>query len=143
MPDATQVQFNFINASIFFQSHTATFAEPSASQNYASSVFGLGPDVARVQINQLTVLTILITELERGYKALQPIPVRIEKSGDAYVASFEEANIHASGETWASAALALKSLILDIYDSLIGETAALGPGPKRQLATLLRYVKTQ
>src|SRR6267143_4734069 len=138
MPDATPIQVNFINPSFFFESHSATFAEPNASQPYANWVFGNNPDVARIK---LTSLEILIAELERGYKALQPLPAKIHKVGDSYVASFEEANIHASGETWASAAINLKSLVLDVYDSLMSETTALSRPAKRQLATLLRYVQ--
>lgn len=138
MPDATPIQINLINPNFFFESHSTTFAEPNASQPYANWVLGNTPDVARIK---LTSLEILIAELEAGYKALQPIPARIQRSGNSYVASFDEANIHASGETWSSAAINLKSLVLDIYDSLISETTALSRPAKRQLATLLRYVQ--
>lgn len=140
MPDTTPIQMTIVSSNVFFQSHTATFAEPSSSQTHASLVLGDSPDIARIR---LAALDIRLTELEKGYKVLMPIPVKIVHSGDSFLASFEEANIHASGETWSGAALNLKSLILDIYDSLITETAPLGPGPKRQLATLLRYVETQ
>jgi hypothetical protein len=144
MPDITSIQVSLVNPNLFFESHSATFAEPSASQIYAIPVFGITPDVARVQINELTILiTDLITDLDRGYKTLQPIPVKIVKSGDSYIASFEEANIHASGETWAQAARHLKSLIVDIYDSLVSETAPLSRPSKSQLDTLLRYVHAE
>ena len=137
----TSIQVNLIQPRFFFESHSTTFVEPSASQQYARSVTANRSDVALIDL--VSSLEILLTELEKGYKALQPIPVKIRKSDDSYIASFEEANIHASGQTWSDAALSLKSLILDIYDSLITETAPLGPGPRRQLATLLRYVKAQ
>lgn len=138
MPDATPIQINFINPNNFFESHSTTFAEPNASQPYARWVFGNTPDVARIR---LTSLEILIPELEKGYKALQPIPAKIQELGNSYLASFEEANISASGETWTSATINLKSLLLDIYDSLISETSALSRPAQRQLATLLRYVQ--
>jgi hypothetical protein len=136
----TSIQVNLIQPQFFFESHHAIFVEPSASQTYARSVATNRSDVALIDL--ASSLEILLTELEKGYTVLRPIPVKIRKSDDSYIASFDEANIHASGETWSDAALSLKSLILDIYDSLITETAPLGPGPKRQLATLLRYVKT-
>ncbi|MFS8084856.1 MAG: hypothetical protein ACMG6H_04445, partial [Acidobacteriota bacterium] len=86
-------------------------------------------------------LEIVLTELEAGYSALVPIPVSIEHVGDDYLASFNAANIHTTGETLMDAARNLRSLILDIFDSLVAERSALGPGPQRQLSTLLRYVK--
>lgn len=138
MPDATPTQVTIINPTFFFQSHSATFVEPSASQSYAQWVWGSDPDVARIT---LTSLDILITALESGYTSIKPIPAKIQKMGNSFLASFEEANIHSSGETWSDAALSLRSLILDIYDSLISETAALSRPAKRQLATLLRYVQ--
>jgi hypothetical protein len=138
MPDTTPVQVNLINPSFFYESHSTIFVEPNASQSYAVWILGSKPDVARIS---LTSLRILITDLEKGYQALRAIPAKIEQVGDSFVASFEEANIHASGETWSSAALNLKSLILDVYDSLTSETAALSRPAKRQLATLLRYVQ--
>jgi hypothetical protein len=130
----------FVNSNVFFQSHTATFAEPSSSQSYGSFVFGDSPDIARIR---LASLDILLTELERGYKVLIPILVKIQPSGDSFLASFEEANIHASGETWAQAARHLKSLIVDIYDSLAAETAPLSRPAKTQLDALLRYVHAE
>ena len=140
MPE-TSIQINVIQPNVYFESRRATFVEPSASQSYVYWIVDNTSNVALIKL--ASPLEILLTDLESGYKALQPIPVKIQKTDDSYTASFEEANIHASGETWSDAARNLKTLILDIYDSLITETADLGPGPKRQLTTLLRYVKTQ
>jgi len=142
MPDMSSTQTDFVRPESFFYSHSATFVEPSGSQSYARSVLGSRSDVALIQLSS-SPEKILVLDLEKGYKALRPIPVKIQKADDSYTASFEEANIHASGDSWSDAARNLKSLILDIYDSLITETAVLGPGPKRQLATLLRYVKAE
>ncbi|HEY6230463.1 MAG TPA: hypothetical protein VIW64_04310 [Pyrinomonadaceae bacterium] len=138
MPDTTPVQVNFINPAIFYQSHSATFVDANASQSHAIWIRGGSPDIARVS---LTSLYILISNLEQGYKILKPLLAKVEPVGDGYVASFDEANIHASGETWSRAALNLKSLVLDIYDSLISETSTLSGPAKNQLATLLRYVE--
>jgi predicted RNase H-like HicB family nuclease len=118
------------------------FVEPSGSQTYAQSVSATRSDVALIELPSFPE-RIILTDLEKGYTTLRPIPVKIQKTDDTYIASFEEANIHAGGDTWSEAARNLKSLILDIYDSLIAETAMLGPGPKRQLASLLRYVKAE
>jgi len=89
----------------------------------------------------LLPLDIVITELEHGYSAIAPIPVRIERMGESYLASFNAANIHTSEESLLDAMRNLRSLILDVFDSLLAEQAVLGPGPQQQLSTLLRYVQ--
>ena len=58
------------------------------------------------------------------------------------IASFFDANIHASGDTEEEAFRNLKSLILDTFDSLSAEPAhRLGPEPTRQLAVLRQFVR--
>jgi len=99
------------------------------------------PTLKKLSLTTLLPLDIVITELESGYSALAPIPIRIERVGDDYLASFNAANIHTSGETLLEAVRGIKSLILDVFDSLIAEQSALGTGPQRQLATLLQYVR--
>jgi len=68
---------------------------------------------------------------------LQPSQVTIATDVDGFVASFFDANISASGETAQEAFENLKSLALDIFDSLSREAPErLGPEPARQLAVL-------
>lgn len=135
-----ELQVNFINSNLFFYSHDTSFVPTSSSA--ASTGQTLDSDAAGDIKIGLATLGVTIRQLEPGYRALEPILLTIEHHPDGYTASFEAANIHTSGETLIQAAQNLKSLILDIFDSLTAERLdKLGPGPKRQLATLLRYVE--
>ncbi len=76
------------------------------------------------------------------YDLLYPIYVSIYQTDrDEYSASFADANLHASGDTEYETLENLKSLILDVYDSLVVEKEEdLGPGPKRQLLILQSFL---
>jgi hypothetical protein len=76
------------------------------------------------------------------YRILRPIPVIIEKDDDCVIASFNEANIHASGDDASNAMTNLKSYIGDVFEEFlqIGRER-LGPGPRRELAILEQYVQ--
>lgn len=134
-----ELQVNLINPNFFFYSHDTSFVPTSSTASSATQT----PDSDSAgDIEILASLGVTIRQLESGYCALKPIPLTIEYQRDGYIASFEAANIHTSGETLFQAAQNLKSLILDIFDSLTAEPfEKLGPGPKRQLAMLLRYVE--
>lgn len=76
------------------------------------------------------------------YSLLKPMSVLIEDSEDGYLASFFDANIGTSGETEQEAFENLKSLVLDIFDSLSREAPErLGPEPARQLAVLRSFIR--
>jgi predicted RNase H-like HicB family nuclease len=76
------------------------------------------------------------------YSLLKPMSVLIEDSEDGYLASFFDANIGTSGETEQEAFENLKSLVLDIFDSLNREAPErLGPEPARQLAVLRSFIR--
>jgi hypothetical protein len=76
------------------------------------------------------------------FSLLRPIEVLVEQMDDAFVASFFDANISASGDNQQEAFDNLKSLILDTYDSLCAESPGrLGPEPKRQLAVLDSFLR--
>ncbi len=76
------------------------------------------------------------------YSLLYPIEIRIEPAQGSFVAFFFDANISASGDNQQQAFGNLKSLILDVYDSLRAEPPdRLGPEPKRQLAVLESYLE--
>ena len=137
MPD---LQVNFFNSSFFFYSHDTRFVTASSSQEHAGQ--SQNSDAAGDVTVGLTALGFTINQLEPGYRALRPIPLTIAQHGGGFTASFDVANIHTSGDTLIGAAQNLRSLILDIFDSLTAEPLdKLGPGPKRQLCTLLRYVE--
>ena len=76
------------------------------------------------------------------YQLSSPISVTVEEDGTgSFVASFFDANIGTSGENEQEAFENLKSLILDVFDSLNREAPAkLGPEPRRQLAVLRRFI---
>jgi predicted RNase H-like HicB family nuclease len=77
------------------------------------------------------------------YELRAPIRVTLEESDSgAFVASFFDANIEASGETEQEAFGNLKNLILDVFDSLANEKPGkLGPEPMRQLAVLRSFIR--
>lgn len=76
-----------------------------------------------------------------AYEALKPIRVEIEADGDSFIATFRDASIGTSGETEQEAFENLKSLILDVFDSLRREPAErLGPVPRHQLAVLKEVI---
>ena len=74
------------------------------------------------------------------YKLLQAIPVVIQPQEQEWIASFYDANLYASGETEQEAFDNLRSLILDVYESLAAEKDELGPEPARQIAILKSFI---
>ncbi|MEK6300293.1 MAG: hypothetical protein AABO41_06195 [Acidobacteriota bacterium] len=77
-----------------------------------------------------------------AYQVLRLIPVVVEMDEGCIVASFNEANIHASGDTINQAVANLRSYIGDVFDEFSELGAdALGPGPKREFATLQSYIR--
>lgn len=79
-----------------------------------------------------------------AYEVLKPIRVEIEADGESFVATFRDASISTSGDTEQEAFENLKSLILDIFDSLRREPAEnLGPVPRRQLAVLRDVIRVE
>src|SRR5260221_4772674 len=122
-----ELQVNFINPKIFFYSHDMSFVPTSSSAASTTQTPEIDA-VGDIKIG-LESLGVTIKQLEQGYRALKPIPLTIEHHPSGYIASFEAANIHTSGETLIQAAQNLKSLILDIFDSLTAERLdKLGPG---------------
>jgi predicted RNase H-like HicB family nuclease len=75
------------------------------------------------------------------YEAIRPLSAVIYPCEEGFIAGFFDANIHAAGDTEEEALRNLRSLILDVFDSLSAEpSATLGPEPKRQLAVLREFV---
>lgn len=86
-------------------------------------------------------IAVLITALDSGYLVRKPILAVVRKVDTGFVASFVDANIHASGDTIDDAAEGLKSLIMDLFDLLRNQPPkTLGPGPKQQLSVLSSYI---
>jgi hypothetical protein len=83
-----------------------------------------------------------ITDLhEGGYTLLRPIPIKIERVGEAdYLASFSEANIAIGGSDDQDAYQSLVAEILDTFDNLTEEEQNLGPDAAAQLGLLGSYL---
>lgn len=88
------------------------------------------------------VSAVIQTFAPEAYSLVQPINVTITSDGaGAWVATFYDANISASGDNEQEAFESLKSLILDIFESLMQEKPeALGPEPSRQLMVLRSFI---
>ncbi|HEV7279018.1 MAG TPA: hypothetical protein VGN57_02295 [Pirellulaceae bacterium] len=73
------------------------------------------------------------------YELSRRLAFVLESSDDEYTASFVEANLATVGETEFDAVDALKSLMLDVYETL-ERTPNLGPAPARKLAVLRSFL---
>lgn len=75
------------------------------------------------------------------YEVLRPLFAVVTQSEEQFIASFFDANVHASGDTQEEALTHLKSLVLDTFDSLARESPdTLGPESQRQLAVLREFI---
>jgi hypothetical protein len=87
-----------------------------------------------------TEQSVIIGDLEDGYKVLQPIPIDIEHVDDiTFLARFQEANIAIGGVDAQDAYQSLVAEILDTFDALISEER-LGPDATAQLHILRTYI---
>lgn len=85
--------------------------------------------------------SVLIRQLGENVVVIKPIPVEIHREAGSFVASFNAANAHASGDTWNEALVNLQFWIIDLFNNLTShKPEILGPAPKRQLAVLQSYL---
>lgn len=98
---------------------------------------------ARVERLEDIPKTVFIQTFEpEPYAVIRPLAIVIEPSGGGFAASFFDANISTSGETEQEAFDNVKSLVLDVFDSLSREDPRrFGPEPRRQLAVLRSFVR--
>ena len=90
-----------------------------------------------------TITSLMLTDLAPARLVLlRSIPVSVQQDDGAYLASFEDANVNASGETLNDALDMLKEMIVFTYDLVSDKKAVLGIGPQKQLAALRRFVRT-
>jgi predicted RNase H-like HicB family nuclease len=91
-----------------------------------------------LRASQIVPITTVAPE---PYEICRPLLVTVQPSGEEYVAGFFDANVYASGDTEEEAVTNLKSVLLDVFDSLSSEPAdSLGPEPARQLAVLREFI---
>lgn len=76
------------------------------------------------------------------YEITKPIAVHLQTEGSNVIATFFDANLSTAGETEEEAYANLRSLILDVFDSLEAEPVSkLGSEPTRQLAVLRNFLR--
>jgi hypothetical protein len=75
------------------------------------------------------------------YRVTNPFTVVLASEADEVIASWLDANLHASGETSEQAFNELKGMILDTFDRLeeLGDDE-LGPGPRKQKRVLRSHI---
>jgi hypothetical protein len=72
-------------------------------------------------------------------KLKYPLPVSVEFDGDGFIAEVGDSGIAMAGDTAAEALDLLRDHIIELF-CLYSSEANLGPGPKKQLALLERYI---
>jgi hypothetical protein len=83
---------------------------------------------------------LLVQNLSSPLKVLKPFEITIEPVENAFVASFLEANINASGDSKDEALDNLVSMIRDLYHLFADEINRLGPEPARQYSVLRNHL---
>lgn len=93
-------------------------------------------------VRPYTIAVPITTFAPEPYQLRQPLVVLVQREEEGFTASHFDSNIHASGDTEEEAFRNLKSLVLDVFDSLCAEPLEkLGPEPKRQLAVLKEFIR--
>lgn len=117
-------------------------SEPTNLKSLEDRIGDLSARIERGIEAKGTKIVPIQTFAPEPYSLLKPMSVLIEDSEDGYLASFFDANIGTSGETEQEAFENLKSLVLDMFDSLSREAPErLGPEPARQLAVLRSFIR--
>ena len=89
-----------------------------------------------------SILGPVTTFAPEPFELIEQLLVVVQQTGDHYVASFFDANIHASGATQEEAVANLKDVMLIMFRRFEGEPQnRLGPEPKRQLAVLRNFIR--
>jgi len=79
---------------------------------------------------------------DEPYRVKKPLTVHVVGKECDFTASHWESNTHTTGESESEAVDNLKSLLLDVFDSLLAEPKeTLGPKPAQQLAVLQEYIE--
>lgn len=106
-------------------------------------VAGLKTEVARMkkELRRKPYITTIASLAPHPFQVLQPIYVVIRKDDEAYVASFADANVNASGETEQEAYEILKDSLVSAFCVLSDNESDLGLEPQRQLAVLREFIR--
>ncbi len=79
----------------------------------------------------------------RPYDVIRPIQAVVQEEEGAFVASFFDANINASGESQLEAVDMLKDILASSFRLLAAKESALGQEPRRQLAVLRGFIQAR
>ena len=89
-----------------------------------------------------SILVPITTFSPEPFEVINEILVVVQPTDDDYMASFFDANIHASGDTQEEAVANLKDIMLIMFRRFEKEPSnRLGPEPKRQLAVLRNFLQ--
>lgn len=89
-------------------------------------------------------IVVLIQSLDDpSIEVARDISVVVQYEDEAYVASFFDANINASGESQLEAVEELKLTITSLFHLYTSKESILGDEPKRQLAVLREFVRAR
>jgi predicted RNase H-like HicB family nuclease len=97
----------------------------------------------KTQLAESKAITVLVsTFAPEPYEVVKNFSAIVRPRGGAYLASFLDAHIHASGETEADALMNLKDIMATLFESLLAEPPnKLGKVPMRQLAVLRQHIR--
>lgn len=90
-----------------------------------------------------TACLVTIQFLEaRRYELVKPLTITVRRCDDTYVASFFDANVHASGDVVYEAVENLKDVLTTTFEALSDlRENELGPGPRRSLNALREFIR--
>jgi len=120
--------------------HANSFEASAYPYNANAPIAASAVAIAAPYISSGSTLLSVIQTLDTPFLVKQPIQVEIQRVDDAYVASFENANLSASGDNWIDALTNLKGYLTDIFDELIESRDILGPGLRHDLEVLEQFV---
>jgi hypothetical protein len=97
----------------------------------------------RVELERKPTLTPITSLAPRPFQVLQPIYAVVREDGGAFVASFADANINASGDTRSEALEILKDSLAARFRFFAESEAELGDEPQRQLSVLREFLRAR
>jgi predicted RNase H-like HicB family nuclease len=98
-------------------------------------------EVLEEQIRRRSVIVPIQDLAPARVEVIQPILAIIQEEDGAFVASFVDANINASGESQLDAVEMLKDVIASSFQLFLKKEGVLGDEPRRQLAVLRHFVR--